>query len=383
MLTRRIAASACALCLAVPAAAAAKPTCVYVGHVHHAAAVVATGDTKNDLHVAAAGRPSPATPRATCPRRSRSRPRTSTVASAAAGRADDRASRATGRPTAGSSPPSLEAGLLAAVALGAAVVMTGRQHRAPRMGRVGSAPLEGRGRTRPRPSKRLRPERAQPARAVVRQRRGPVERAGVQPHARGQLEGAAQRVGEQEAAEALPVEGGQQPEVGDLDAVVVLAAARSSRRARRRPSPPRSRRRPPTPATRPRERAEMVGPLVRRARPRRRTSGSARRRAARPARPRRPPAAAARPAAARRDRRARDRSARRARSPGISCRPCRAGLLSTASGSPTTARAADRLSSPYTAGRAHGATTASSPPGSAARSTSSCPTCAASALRSP
>ena len=47
MLTRRIAASACALCLAVPTFAAAKPV-----H-HHAVAVVVTGDTKSDLHVAA------------------------------------------------------------------------------------------------------------------------------------------------------------------------------------------------------------------------------------------------------------------------------------------------------------------------------------------
>ena len=45
MLTRRIVASACALCLAIPTFAAAKPI-----H-HHAVAVVATGDTKNDLHV--------------------------------------------------------------------------------------------------------------------------------------------------------------------------------------------------------------------------------------------------------------------------------------------------------------------------------------------
>ena len=52
MLTRRLAASACALCLAVPTAASAMPgRRVHVGHVHHTAAVVATGDTKNDLHV--------------------------------------------------------------------------------------------------------------------------------------------------------------------------------------------------------------------------------------------------------------------------------------------------------------------------------------------
>ena len=56
MSTRSILASACALCLAVPVAAGAKPGGpVFVGHVHHAAPafVVATGDTKNDLHVIA------------------------------------------------------------------------------------------------------------------------------------------------------------------------------------------------------------------------------------------------------------------------------------------------------------------------------------------
>ena len=46
MLTRRIVASACALCLTVPAFASAKDVTI-----HHTAAVVATGDTKNDLHV--------------------------------------------------------------------------------------------------------------------------------------------------------------------------------------------------------------------------------------------------------------------------------------------------------------------------------------------
>ncbi|MGZ6754880.1 MAG: hypothetical protein ACXVEJ_15600, partial [Nocardioides sp.] len=48
MLIRRIVASACALCLAVPAVATAKDV-RYVGHVHHTAALVATGDTKGDL----------------------------------------------------------------------------------------------------------------------------------------------------------------------------------------------------------------------------------------------------------------------------------------------------------------------------------------------
>jgi hypothetical protein len=47
MLTRRIAAAACALCLAVPAAAVAKDG--YVGHVRHAVASHPAGDTKDDL----------------------------------------------------------------------------------------------------------------------------------------------------------------------------------------------------------------------------------------------------------------------------------------------------------------------------------------------
>ena len=86
----------------------------------------------------------------------------------------------------------------------------------------------------------------------------------------------------------LPVEGGQQPEVGDLDAVVLPAAARSSRRG--------------SPATVATQVSTRVGPRLplgvgaraggrssgSRARPRRRTNGSARRRAGRPARPRRP-----------------------------------------------------------------------------------------------
>jgi hypothetical protein len=56
MRTRSILAGACALCLAVPVAAGAKPGGpVFVGHIHHAAPafVLATGDTKNDLHVIA------------------------------------------------------------------------------------------------------------------------------------------------------------------------------------------------------------------------------------------------------------------------------------------------------------------------------------------
>ena len=52
MFVRRLAAGACALCLVVPTAASAMPGGpVFTGHVHHTTAVVATGDTKNDLHV--------------------------------------------------------------------------------------------------------------------------------------------------------------------------------------------------------------------------------------------------------------------------------------------------------------------------------------------
>jgi hypothetical protein len=47
MLIRRLAAGACALCLAVPAVAAAKDG--YVGHVRHAVASHPAGDTKYDL----------------------------------------------------------------------------------------------------------------------------------------------------------------------------------------------------------------------------------------------------------------------------------------------------------------------------------------------
>ena len=52
MFVRRLAAGACALCLVVPTAASAMPGGpVFTGHVHHTTAVVATGDTKSDLHV--------------------------------------------------------------------------------------------------------------------------------------------------------------------------------------------------------------------------------------------------------------------------------------------------------------------------------------------
>ena len=158
MLTRRIVASACALCLAVPAAAGAKDV-RYVGHAHHAV-LVATGDTKSDLPGAVAAVPPgdtkgdltrtvaavpPGDTKGDLPR---------TVAAAPPGdtKCDlPRRRRRTTRPSRRRPRRSrrrrrddatngwrlaavIEGGLLAAFAIGAAVVMTGRRHRAPRMG---------------------------------------------------------------------------------------------------------------------------------------------------------------------------------------------------------------------------------------------------------
>ena len=127
MLTRRIVASACALCLAVPAAATAKDV-RYVGHVHHAAAIVVTGDTKGDLPgaVPAVGAGDtkddlPSTP--------------ASHNTAVAPRAASESTASTDDTTKSWRLAAvIEGGLLAAFAIGAAVFMTGRQHRAPRMG---------------------------------------------------------------------------------------------------------------------------------------------------------------------------------------------------------------------------------------------------------
>ena len=130
MLIRRLAASACALCLAVPAVATAKDV-RYVGHAHHATAVVAVGDTKGDLSGAASAVP-PGDTKGDLP---------GTVASPATHNSAV-APRVTSQPTASTDDATngwrlaalIEAGLLAALAIGAAVFMTGRQHRAPHMG---------------------------------------------------------------------------------------------------------------------------------------------------------------------------------------------------------------------------------------------------------
>jgi hypothetical protein len=130
MLIHRLAASACALCLAVPAVATAKDV-RYVGHAHHATAVVAVGDTKGDLPGAVSAIP-PGDTKDDLP---------GSVASPATHNSAV-APRVTSQPTASTDDATngwrlaalIEAGLLAALAIGAAVFMTGRQHRAPHMG---------------------------------------------------------------------------------------------------------------------------------------------------------------------------------------------------------------------------------------------------------
>ena len=126
MLTRRLLASVCALCLLVPAAAGAKDV-RYVGHAHHAV-LVATGDTKNDLPGDIAAVP-PGDTKDDLP---------STPAShntAVAPRATSPSTASTHDATNGWRLAAvIEGGLLAAFATGAAVFMTGRRHRAPRMG---------------------------------------------------------------------------------------------------------------------------------------------------------------------------------------------------------------------------------------------------------
>jgi hypothetical protein len=126
MLTRRLLASACALCLLVPAAAGAKDV-RYVGHAHHAV-LVATGDTKNDVPGAVAALP-PGDTKDDLP---------STPAShntAIAPRATSPSTASTHDATNGWRLAAvIEGALLAAFATGAAVFMTGRRQRAPRMG---------------------------------------------------------------------------------------------------------------------------------------------------------------------------------------------------------------------------------------------------------
>jgi hypothetical protein len=146
MLIRRLAASACALCLAVPAVATAKDV-RYVGHAHHATAVVAVGDTKGDLPGAVSAVPPGDTKddlagaASAVPSGDTKDDLPGTVASPATHNSAV-APRVTSQPTASTDDATngwrlaalIEAGLLAALAIGAAVFMTGRQHRAPHMG---------------------------------------------------------------------------------------------------------------------------------------------------------------------------------------------------------------------------------------------------------
>jgi hypothetical protein len=129
MFTRRIVASACALCLLVPAAAGAKPISgPFHGHLHHTAAVVVAGDTSDDLRVqqyeqAISGDTKGALPRAIPP---------ATLAPTAHATASNGSQHdgANGWHIAAVA----EGALLAAFALGSAVFLAGRQRRDPRMG---------------------------------------------------------------------------------------------------------------------------------------------------------------------------------------------------------------------------------------------------------
>jgi hypothetical protein len=123
MLTRRLLASICALCLLVPAAAGAKDV-RYVGHAHHAV-LVATGDTKDDVPGAVAAVPPGDTkddlPSAPASHNTAIAPRATSPSTHAATNGWRLAA-------------VIEGGLLVAFATGAAVFMTGRRQRAPRMG---------------------------------------------------------------------------------------------------------------------------------------------------------------------------------------------------------------------------------------------------------
>ena len=126
MLPRRIVASACALCLAVPVDATAKDV-RYVGHAHHAV-LVATGDTKGDLPGAV-----PVVPPGDTKNDLPSTPASHNTA--VAPQATSQSAASTDDATNGWRLAAVVEGcLLAAFAIGAAVFMTGRQHRSPRMG---------------------------------------------------------------------------------------------------------------------------------------------------------------------------------------------------------------------------------------------------------
>jgi len=128
MLTRRIVASACALCLAVPTFAAAKPV-----H-HHAVAVVVTGDTKNDLHVDANQQAIVGDTKSDLPRAITHAPPATKPVTLPRGGTVNRTVAGDGSTDGWQIAALAEGGLLAAVVIAAGVSFAGRQHRAPRMG---------------------------------------------------------------------------------------------------------------------------------------------------------------------------------------------------------------------------------------------------------
>ena len=128
MLTRRIVASACALCLAVPTFAAAKPV-----H-HHAVAVVATGDTKNDLHVDANQQAIVGDTKSDLPRAITHAPPATKPVTLPRGGTVNRTVAGDGSTDGWQIAAILEGGLLAALAIAAGASVARRQHRAPRMG---------------------------------------------------------------------------------------------------------------------------------------------------------------------------------------------------------------------------------------------------------
>jgi hypothetical protein len=127
MLTRRIAVSACALCLAVPTFAAAKP-------VHHAVQVVASGDTKNDLHVDAYEQAIAGDTKGHLPRAITHAPPATKPVILPRGGTVNRTVADDGSTDGWQIAALAEGGVLAALAIAAGVSFAGRQHRAPRMG---------------------------------------------------------------------------------------------------------------------------------------------------------------------------------------------------------------------------------------------------------
>ena len=123
MLTRRIVASVCALCLAVPTFAAAKPV-----H-HHAVAVVATGDTKNDLHVDANQQAIVGDTKSDLPRAITHAPPATKPVTLPRGGTVNRTVAGDGSTDGWQIAALAEAGLLAVAALGVGAAMTSRSRR--------------------------------------------------------------------------------------------------------------------------------------------------------------------------------------------------------------------------------------------------------------